>query len=90
MAAVGEWLQSVLRGYSQDHAIPGVNLEILVRFRQRVARLWHRVLCQRSQRRPAWAKLSPIYNHWLPGPHVVHGYPDARFDARRLAASHPR
>jgi group II intron reverse transcriptase/maturase len=90
IATVGEWLQSVLRGYYQYHAIPGVNLEILARFRHRVARLWHRVLCQRSQRRPTWAKLSPIYNHWLPSPHVVHGYPDARFDARRLAASHPR
>jgi hypothetical protein len=26
----------------------------------------------------------------LPIPRVVHEYPDARFDARRLAASHPR
>jgi len=89
MARVGEWLRSVLRGYYQYPAIPG-NLPVLSSFRHRVARLWFRTLSQRSQRRPTWAKLSPIFDHWLPIPHVVHAYPDARFDARRLAASHPR
>jgi group II intron reverse transcriptase/maturase len=89
IAQVGEWLQSVLRGYYQYHAVPG-NLSVLSRFRHRVARLWYRILCQRSQRRPTWDKLGPIFDHWLPIPKVVHAYPDARFDARRLAASHPR
>ena len=76
IAQVGEWLQSVLRGYYQYHAIPG-NLPVLSRFRHQVARLWFRTLSQRSQRRP-------------PIPHKVHDYQDARFDARRPAASHPR
>ena len=89
IAQVGGWLRSVLRGYYQYHAIPG-NLPVLSRFRYQVARHWFRTLSQRSQRRPTWAKLSPIFDHWLPIPHVVHAYPDARFDARRLAASHPR
>lgn len=89
IAQVGEWLQSVLRGYYQYHAVPG-NLAILSRFRHQVVRLWHRSLCQRSQRRPNWKKLGPIFNHWLPIPRVVHAYPAARFDARRLRASHPR
>jgi group II intron reverse transcriptase/maturase len=89
MATVGEWLRSVLRGYYQYHAIPG-NLAVLSRFRHQVARLWYRTLCQRSQRRPSWEKLGPIFNHWLPIPRVVHDFPDARFDARRRAASHPR
>jgi group II intron reverse transcriptase/maturase len=89
IAKVGEWLRSVLRGYYQYHAVPG-NLSILSRFRHQVARLWFRTLSQRSQRRPTWAQLGPIFDHWLPIPHVVHAYPDARFDARRLAASHPR
>ena len=89
IAKTGEWLQSVLRGYYQYHAVPG-NLSILSRFRHRVARLWYRTLCQRSQRRPTWKRLGPIIDHWLPIPCVVHDYPDARFDARRLAASHPR
>jgi RNA-directed DNA polymerase len=89
IARVGEWLRSVLRGYYQYHAVPG-NLAALFQFRKRVARHWYRTLCQRSQRRPTWKQLSPVFNHWLPIPHVVHEYPDARFDARRLAASHPR
>ncbi len=88
IARVGEWLRNVLRGYYQYHAVPG-NLSILSRFRHRVVRLWHRVLCQRSQRRPTWKKLGPIFDYWLPIPRVLHDYPDARFDARRLA-SHPR
>ena len=89
IARVGEWLRSVLRGYYQYHAVPG-NLAALFQFRHRVGRHWFRTLCQRSQRRPTWAKLGPVLNHWLPIPEVVHEYPDARFDARRLAASDPR
>jgi group II intron reverse transcriptase/maturase len=88
IAKVGKWLRSVLNGYYQYHAIPG-NLSILSRVRRQVARYWFRTLCQRSQRRPTWEKLSPIFDYWLPIPHVVHLYPDARFDARRNA-SHPR
>jgi len=89
IAQVGEWLRSVLRGYYQYHAVPG-NLATLSRFRHRVVRLWYRILCQRSQRRPTWLKLSPIFDHWLPIPHIVHDYPDARFDARHPTMSHPR
>lgn len=89
IAQVGAWLKSVLRGYYQYHAIPG-NLSVLSGFRHRVARLWFRTLSQRSQRRPTWRQLGPIFDHWLPIPQVVHDYPDARFDARRLAALHPR
>ena len=89
IATVGEWLGSVLRGYYQYHAVPG-NLATLSRFRHRVVRLWYRTLCQRSQRRPTWLKLGPIFDHWLPIPHIVHDYPDARFDARHPTMSHPR
>jgi RNA-directed DNA polymerase len=89
IAQVGEWLRSVLRGYYQYHAVPG-NLSVLSRFRNQVARLWFRTLSQRSQRRPTWAKLGPIFDHWLPIPHVVHAYPDVRFDARFRKESHPR
>jgi RNA-directed DNA polymerase len=89
IAQVGEWLRSVLRGYYQYHAVPG-NLSVLARFRHQVARLWFRTLSQRSQRRPTWQKLGPVFDHWLPIPRVVHAYPDARFDARHPAMSHPR
>ena len=85
IAEVGGWLRSVLRGYYQYHAVPG-NLSVLSRFRHQVARLWFRTLSQRSQRRPTWEKLGPIFDHWLPIPHIEHAYPDARFDARRRMA----
>jgi group II intron reverse transcriptase/maturase len=89
IAQVGGWMRSVLNGYYQYHAVPG-NLAVLSRFRERAVRLWYRVLCQRSQRRPTWKKLGPIFDHWLPIPHLVHAYPDARFDARRRKGSDPR
>jgi hypothetical protein len=77
IAATGEWLQSVLRGYYHYHAIPG-NLPVLSGFRRQVARLWFRVLNQRSQRRLNWEKLDPVFDYWLPIPCVVHDWPDAR------------
>jgi len=89
VAQVGEWLRSVLLGYYQYHAVPE-NLTVLSGFRYQVQRLWRRTLSQRSQRRPTWAKLGPIFDHWLPFPEVVHDYPDARFDARSRKGSHPR
>jgi group II intron reverse transcriptase/maturase len=89
VAKVGEWLQSVLRGYYQYHAVPG-NLGVLSRFRYRVLRHWRRALSQRSQRRPTWSKLAPVFDHWLPIPSLLHAYPDARFDARHSVAAHPR
>ena len=89
IAQVGEWLQSVLRGYYQYHAIPG-NQSMLAHFRHQVVRYWYRTLSQRSQRRPTWTQLGPLFDHWLPIPPVLHPYPDARFDARRRWASHPR
>jgi len=89
VAQVGGWLRSVLNGYYQYHAIPG-NLSVLSRFRRQVARYWFHVLGQRSQRRPTWEKLGKLFDHWLPGPHVVHPYPDARFDASRPRVAHPK
>jgi group II intron reverse transcriptase/maturase len=89
IAQVGEWLRSVLRGYYQYHAVPG-NLHVLSHFRYRVVRCWYRVLCQRSQRRPTWARLAPIFDLWLPSPRAVHPYPDARFDARHPQMSYLR
>lgn len=88
IARTGEWLRSVLNGYYQYHAIPG-NIPVLKHFRTQVARLWFHALAQRSQRRPTWEKLAKVFEHWLPIPHIVHPFPDVRFDASR-AAAHPR
>ena len=85
VAQVGEWLQRVVSGYYQYHAVPG-NSRTLHRFRHRLGRLWRQILCRRSQRRRMnWARFNQICARWLPQPRVLHPYPAIRFDA-----THPR
>ena len=84
-ALTGKWLQSVLQGYFNYHAVPG-NLSRLCIFRNRVIRLWRWALRRRGQkRRPNWARMSRLAQRWLPVPRALHPYPAARF-----AAHHPR
>jgi group II intron reverse transcriptase/maturase len=78
---VGAWLRKVVNGYYQYHAVPG-NLDQVRTFRQRVASLWRSVLVRRSQRaRKKWDLLTPIFDRWLPRPHILHPYPQTRFYA---------
>jgi RNA-directed DNA polymerase len=44
-----QWLQQVVRGYFQYHAIPG-NWERMRAFHQDALRRWYRALQRRSQR----------------------------------------
>src|SRR5205823_7863067 len=48
VASVGAWLQKVVMGYYQYHAVPG-NLDRVRIFGQKLRRLWRLVLCRRSQ-----------------------------------------
>ena len=81
----GRWLQSVVQGYFNYHAIPG-NMQRLHVYRERVTRHWRWVLRRRGQKhRPTWARIRRLVEHWLPRPRVLHPYPDVRF-----AAQHPR
>ena len=81
---VGAWLRKAVLGYYQYHAVPG-NIDQLRTFRQRTNRLWRNVLVRRSQRaRKKWKSLTKVFDGWLPYPHVLHPYPNARF-----YASHP-
>ena len=82
---VGEWVQKVVRGYFQYHAIPGNSRQLYV-FVHRLRRIWRRVLFQRSQKgRKSWQRMSPLFNRWIPEPQILHPYPEQRF-----AATHPR
>jgi hypothetical protein len=77
-----EWMQSVVRGYFQYHAIPG-NEERLRAFRKDVLRLWLRQLRRRRQRsRRTWERFQAIFGVLLADVRILHPYPDARFDAR--------
>jgi hypothetical protein len=77
-----EWLQQVVRGYFQFHAIPG-NTSRLSTFRCEVLRLWFRTLRRRSQRsRLTWEKFSAGLATLLPPIQILHPYPNVRFDAK--------
>jgi group II intron reverse transcriptase/maturase len=77
-----KWLQSVVRGYFQYHAIPG-NLTRLDALRKEVLRMWLRQLRRRSQRsRWTWQRLTERLGVLLPQVRVLHPYPNVRFDAK--------
>ena len=77
-----QWLQQVVRGYFQYHAIPG-NWTRLNAFRREVLRLWYRTLRRRSQRsRLTWARFSDRLGKLLPQVQILQPYPDHRFDAK--------
>jgi group II intron reverse transcriptase/maturase len=60
VSQVGAWLQRVVSGYYQYHAVPG-NSRTLHRFRHRLGRLWRQILCRRSQkRRMNWARFNQV------------------------------
>jgi RNA-directed DNA polymerase len=86
LARVGEWLQSVYRGWSQYYAVPG-NSTRLQQFRNAIQVMWLRTLQRRSQRgrRLTWVKFSKLCKRWLPTPKILHPYPSVRF-----ACQHPR
>jgi RNA-directed DNA polymerase len=85
IAQTGEWLQTVVKGYYQYHAVPG-NIATLGVFDERLKRLWRHVIVRRSQkRRHNWVRLGRIFNRWLPRPCILHPFPHVRFDAM-----HPR
>jgi nucleoid DNA-binding protein len=85
IAEVGAWVKKVVVGYYRYHAIPG-NLDQLRVFGRRLRRLWHRVLCRRSQKGALpWDRAAPIFDRWIPVPRVLHPYPTQRF-----FAIHPR
>jgi RNA-directed DNA polymerase len=84
-AVVGAWLQKVLLGYYQYHAIPG-NTRRLETFAYRVGRQWRSSLIRRSQRSyVTWSRLNVLFKRWIPSPRALHPYPMQRFDA-----THPR
>jgi group II intron reverse transcriptase/maturase len=85
-ARVGEWLQSVYRGWCQYYAVPG-NSARMQQFRNAIQVMWLRILQRRSQRgrRLTWVKFSKLCKRWLPTPKILHPYPSVRF-----ACQHPR
>jgi RNA-directed DNA polymerase len=78
----GNWLNQVVRGYYNYHAIPG-NLKRLYMFRQEAARLWLSMLRRRSQRsRWTWERFETLIDRYLPEPRIIHPHPLDRFYAK--------
>ena len=81
----GNWLERVVRGYFNYHAVPTNALALDV-FRHHVTDLWRRTLRRRSQKdRITWARMTQLVDAWLPKPIILHPWPSDRF-----AVTHPR
>jgi hypothetical protein len=81
----GKWLGQVVRGYFNYFALP-TNSRALAAFRFFVTELWQRSLQRRSQKDGmTWTRIRRLANDWLPKPHILHPWPQARF-----AVTHPR
>ena len=77
-----KWLQQVVGGYFQYHAIPG-NWARIQAFRNEVQRIWFQALRRRSQRaRLTWERFQERLGRLLPPVQILQPYPDARFDAK--------
>jgi RNA-directed DNA polymerase len=81
----GKWLRQVVKGYFNYFAVP-TNDRALSAFRAHVVDLWRRSLRRRSQKDgTGWDRIGRLANDWLPKPHTLHPWPQARF-----AVTHPR
>jgi RNA-directed DNA polymerase len=81
----GRWLQQVVRGYFNYHAVP-TNAKALVAFREHVTVLWWKALKKRSHRdKTTLNRTRKIAKDWLPRPKILHPWPSIRF-----AVKHPR
>jgi RNA-directed DNA polymerase len=77
-----KWLQSVVRGYFQYHAVPD-NQERMKGFRSDVLRLWFRQIRRRSQKhRWTWTRFLERLGVLIPPVEVLHPWPNERFAAR--------
>jgi RNA-directed DNA polymerase len=78
------WLQSVVRGYFQYHAVPR-NEQRMKAFRHEGLRMWWWQLRRRSQRtRWRWNKFMEKLGNLIPEVQTLHEYPEVRF-----AQEHP-
>ena len=81
VAIVGKWLNRVVQGYFNYHAVPG-NLYRLAGMRSEIGRAWRHALMRRSQRhRMPWDRFGRIVKRFVPTVRNMHPYPEERFYA---------
>ena len=87
---VGQWLNRVVTGYFNYHAVPG-NLIRLGDFRLAVCRLWRQALKRRSQsHRLQWSRYGRLADLYIPRPRNAHPYPEDRFASHTQGRSRMR
>ena len=75
----GRWLQQVVRGYFQYHAVPG-NTDALQALRRDVNYYWLQALRRRSQKHTlSWARMDCLIRQYIPRARILHPYPSERF-----------
>src|SRR5450830_284111 len=81
VAIVGKWLNRVVQGYFNYHAVPG-NLYRLAGMRSEICRAWRHAQMRRSQRhRLPWDRFNRIAKRFIPIARNAHPYPEERFYA---------
>jgi hypothetical protein len=79
----GQWLKQVVTGYFNYHSVPTNGL-VHATFRYFVIELWQRTLRRRSQKDgTTWERITRLADDWLPKPHILHPWPQARFECAR-------
>jgi len=82
----GRWLQSVVRGWFNYHAVP-LNGAALATFRTQVIRMWRHAIRRRSQkarRKWTWSRMRRLIQSWIPPQRILHPYPDKRLIVTHL------
>jgi len=81
IVVVGKWLNRVVRGYLNYHAVPG-NLYRLGSMCKDIGRAWRHCLMRRSQRpQMPWNRFNRIARRFMPPIRNAHPYPEERFYA---------
>lgn len=81
IAVVGKWLNRVVQGYLNYHAVPG-NLHRLGMMCKDIGRAWRHALMRRSQRpKMPWSKFIRTAQRFIPPIRNLHPYPEERFYA---------
>ena len=75
---VGQWLKAVVGGHIRYYGVP-TNSAVLRNFRDRVSRLWRKMLGRRSQLGyVTWKRMQRLIDRWLPPARICHPYPSRR------------
>lgn len=74
----GAYLRSVVAGHIRYYGVP-MNSTAIGAFREKVCRLWHKVLRRRSDKhRLPWERMKRLIAKYIPAARICHPYPSAR------------